>query len=89
MGKHETITAEIDEDIYADVEAAVAAGEFTSVAEAFAMIVSEWVAARRFESPEEIARIRALIEESRADTRPSIPAEEVFAELEARYADPG
>ncbi len=88
MGKHETITAEIDEDIYADVEAAVAAGEFASVEEALTLIVSEWVAARRFESPEEIARIRALIEESRADPRPSVPAEEVFAELEARYADP-
>lgn len=88
MGKHETITAEIDGDIYADVEAAVAAGEFASVEEALTLIVSEWVAARRFESPDEIARIRALIEESRADPRPSVPAEEVFAELEARYADP-
>jgi antitoxin ParD1/3/4 len=88
MGKHETITAEIDADIYADVKAAVTSGEFTSVAEALTLIVSEWAAARRFENPEDVARIRALIEESRADPRPSIPAEDVFAELEARYADP-
>ena len=93
MGKHETITAEIDEDIYADVEAAVAAGEFASVAEALAAIVGEWSAERRLEepqveTPEFVAYARAMIEESRRDPRPSIPADIVFAELRARYSDP-
>jgi len=93
MGKHETITAEIDADIYADVEAAVSAGEFSSVAEAVALIVGEWSADRRTdnhkaESPEFIAYAKALIEESRRDPRPSIPADVVFAELRARYSDP-
>jgi Arc/MetJ-type ribon-helix-helix transcriptional regulator len=93
MGKHETITAEIDEDIYADVEAAVAAGEFASVGEALAMIVSVWAVERRaeerpVETPEFIAYAKALIEESRRDPRPSIPADVVFAELRARYSDP-
>jgi Arc/MetJ-type ribon-helix-helix transcriptional regulator len=93
MGKHETITAEIDEDIYAYVEAAVAAGEFASVEEALTLIVSEWVAERRAEegpaeTPEFVAYAKALIEESRRDPRPNIPADVVFAELRARYSDP-
>ncbi|WP_428151038.1 hypothetical protein [Brevundimonas sp.] len=93
MGKIEKITAEIDEDIYADVEAAVASGEFASVGEALTLIVSEWAAERRVEerpveTPEFVAYAKALIEESRRDARPSIPADVVFAELRARYADP-
>lgn len=93
MGKHETITAEIGADIYADVEAAVAAGEFASVGDALALIVGEWAADRRAEarpaeSPEFVAYAKALIEESRRDPRPSIPADVVFAELRARYSDP-
>ena len=93
MGKHETITAEIDEDIYADVEAAVAAGEFASVADALAVIVSEWAVERRSEeprteTPEFVAYAKAMIEDSRRDPRPSIPADVVFAEHRARYSDP-
>lgn len=93
MGKHETITAEVDADIYADVEAAVAAGEFASIAEAMNLILGDWASDRRAEAasaetPEFVAYARALIEESRRDPRSSIPAEVVFAELRARYVDP-
>lgn len=93
MGKLETITAEVDADVYADVQAAVDAGEFASVAEALTLILGDWATDRRMEaalseSPEFVAYAKALIEESRRDPRPSVPAEVAFAELRARYADP-
>ncbi|WP_421730859.1 hypothetical protein [Brevundimonas sp.] len=88
MGKHETITAEISDDAYADVQAAVAAGEFSDVNQAISEIVSDWVAVRRADAPEFLAYAKARIEESRADPRPSLPAEEAFAALRSRYSDP-
>lgn len=93
MAKHEIITAEVDEGIYADVEAAVAQGEFASMAEAVTMIVSDWAADRRtdraqVDTPAFQAFALAMVEESRQDPRPSVAAEEAFADLRARYADP-
>ena len=88
MGKIEKITGDIDADVYAEVEAAVSRGDVASPEALVKALVTDWASHQRSDSPAEIERIRALIEESRADPRPSIPAEEVFAELEARYADP-
>lgn len=88
MGKIERISGDVDADVYAEVEAAVARGDLMSPDALVNELVTEWATSQRFDAPEEVARIRALIEESRADPRPSIPAEEIFAELEVRYADP-
>ena len=88
MGKIEKITADLPDDVYADVEAAVAAGEFESVGDAVVDVMTAWSRDRHAASPEFMAYAKAKIEESRRDTRPGIPAEELFAELRARFADP-
>lgn len=88
MGKLETITADLPDDVYADVEAAVVAGEYPSVGDAVADVMTAWSRNRHSETPDFPAYARAMIEESRRDSRPSIPAEEVFEELRTRYANP-
>ena len=88
MCKIEQISADVDADVYAEVEAAVSRGELASPEALVKALVTDWVAHQHSNSPAEMAQIRALISESRADPRPSIAAEDVFAELEARYADP-
>ena len=86
MGKIERIVADLPEDVFADIEEAVSAGEFGSVGEAVTQMATEWVADRRADAPEFVARARKAIEDSRADPHPGYPIEEVFAELDARYA---
>lgn len=88
MGKVEKISGNVDADVHAEIEAAVARGDLASPEQLVSELVTNWAAAQRVISAQETARIRALIEESRADPRPSIPLEDVIVELEARYADP-
>jgi len=88
MGKIEQIIADLPDDVYADVGAAVSAGEFASVGDAVVQVMRDWSAVRRAETPEFTAYALARIEESRRNPRPGIPADDVFAELRARYTDP-
>ena len=88
MGKMERIVAEVPKDVFADIEDAVSAGEFSSVEDAVTTLATEWSTSRRADSPEFRAHALAMIEESRRDPHPGYPMEEVFAELRARYADP-
>lgn len=88
MGKLETISGTVEADVHAEIEAAIARGDLTSSEQLVSELVTDWAASQRVISGHEADRIRALIEESRADPRPSIPLEDVIAELEARYADP-
>jgi hypothetical protein len=88
MGKMERISGAVDAGVYAEVTAAVARGDLVSPDALVKELVTEWAASQRPDTPENVARIRSLIEESRADPRPSVAAEDLFAELEARYADP-
>lgn len=66
-------------ELEAWAEAEVAAGRAASVD----AIASQAVDAYR----REVEYLRALVAEADADPRPDIPAEEVFAELEAWFAD--
>ena len=86
MGKIERIVADLPEDVFADIEQAVSAGEFGSVSEAVAHMAKAWVADRRADAPSFVARTRKAIEDSRADPHPGYPVDEVLAELDARYA---
>lgn len=88
MGRIERISGDIDADVYAEVEAAVSRGELASPNALVRALVTDWVAHQHADDPAKVARIRALIDASRSDPRPAISAEDVFAELEARYADP-
>ncbi|WGM45609.1 hypothetical protein KOAAANKH_00472 [Brevundimonas sp. NIBR10] len=88
MGKMERVVAELPKDVFADIEEAVSAGEFSSVQDAVTTLATEWSTNRRADSPEFRAHALAMIEESRRDSHPGYPMEEVFAELRARYADP-
>ena len=84
MARAARVILELEDWVEADIEAAAAEGETT--ADAAARIVTEWAALRRSENPAFVAQARAAIAEGRRDPRPSIPADEVFARLEARYA---
>jgi Arc/MetJ-type ribon-helix-helix transcriptional regulator len=86
MGKHETVTADLDGDLYAEVQRAVEAGAFASVGEAVAHAVALWADARREHPPEFVARARAAIAESRADAHPGYDSSDVFSELHAELA---
>ena len=85
MGKVERISGEVPADIYADVEAAVSAGELESPAALVNRLVTQWATERRTDTPEYVAWVRAKIEEGRKDSRPPVPADEVFDRLEAKY----
>jgi len=86
MGKIERIVADLPEEVFADIERAVSAGEFGSVGEAVTQMATAWAADRRSDTPQFIARVRKAIEDSRADPHPGYPLDEVLAELDARYA---
>jgi antitoxin ParD1/3/4 len=88
MGNAARNILDVEDWVQQDVEAAVRAGEGDSVDDLAAQILTEWAMLRRSETPEFMAFARKAIAESRADPHPGYPAEEVFAELRARYADP-
>ena len=83
MRKPAFIGGEVSDDVYADVQSAVSSGEVASPDALVSQLVTDW-SFRRAETPEFVAQVRAAIEESRTDARPSIPSEVVFDRLEAR-----
>lgn len=85
MGKPAFIGGEVSDDVYADVQSAVSSGEVASPDALVSQLVTDW-SFRRAETPQFVAGVRGAIEESRRDSRPAIPAEEVFGRLDARLA---
>lgn len=86
MSKVANNVLDVEDWVQEDVEAAVSAGEAESVTDLAGRIITEWAAVRRSETPEFMERARRAIAESRRDPHPGYPLEEVFAELDARYA---
>lgn len=82
MGKHETITADIDEELASVVHGAVAAGDYESVADVVRHALAEWREAERLPK---IGRdeFEAMLEKGLQG--PGIPAEQVFDRLIAKY----
>lgn len=69
-------------EMQAKVEARVASGDYASASE----VIRAGLRALEREEREFDAILKAKVEEALADPRPSIPAEEVFAELRALHA---
>ncbi|RDJ21488.1 type II toxin-antitoxin system ParD family antitoxin [Bosea caraganae] len=69
-------------EMQAKVEARVASGDYASASE----VLRAGLRALEREEREFDAILKAKVEEALADPRPSIPAEEVFAELRALHA---
>ena len=83
MGAIERLTITVPSEMAATVKAAVDDGEYASVSEVIRDALRGWMreqdSARR-----ELEELRAAIRVG-LESGPGIPAEEVFAELRARY----
>lgn len=80
MGKHETITADIDEALVLTVREAVASGEYASVSDVVGHALAEWRLSERAPkiSPVEL---QSLLDASLADDPEGTDAEQVFKEV--------
>ncbi len=83
MGKHQTISAEISEAMALSIREAVESGDFSSAGDVVRHALTEWRIAERMPSITH-ETLEGMLEAGLAG--PSIPAEEVFDRLEARYA---
>ena len=85
MGAFERITIEVPSDVAAALKRSVADYGFESEGQVVDIAMRDWIASQRSEE-NRLARLRALVDEG--DTSgPSIPAENVFAELRARLTE--
>lgn len=84
MGKHETITADIDEDLAAVVHAAVEAGDYADVADVVRHALSRWREASRMLDQE---GLRAALDAS-LDSGIGKSADEILIDLRAKYENP-
>ena len=80
MAAAEKLSVTLTAAMVRDLEASVAAGEFASTSEALRDAVRMWRDARE-ERAERLAAIRARIQASIDDPRPSLPLEEVRLRL--------
>ncbi len=80
MGKHETITAQVDEALVLTVREAVESGDYASVSDVVAHALAEWRLSERAPkiSPDEL---QALLAASLADDPEGTDAEQVFNEV--------
>ncbi len=85
MAATEKISITLTKQMKAALDARVASGEYASISEIIRESIRKWQD-DRWETPEQIAYMKRKIQEALDDPRPSIPAEEVWAELEARMA---
>lgn len=79
MGAETKITISLPTDLVADLEAAVAAGDFTSLDAAIREALEEVESIRRIDNADPV-RLAALIQEG-VDSGPDLDGEQVFAEI--------
>jgi antitoxin ParD1/3/4 len=84
MGAIERVTVTMPAEMAATLRSTVEAGEYASTSEIVREALRDWTRARDTERRD----LEALREAIRTglESGPGIPAEEVFAELRARYA---
>ena len=85
MGKHQTLNVELSEPMSRIIDRAVAKGDYGSSEDVVRAALDAWSFGRLPRARDE-AHLMQMLQEG-IDSGPSIPADEVFAELEARYAD--
>ncbi len=81
----ERMTVTMPAEMAETLRRTVAGGEYASTSEVVREALREWTRARDAER-RDLDALRAAIRAG-LDSGPGIPAEEVFAELRARYAD--
>ncbi len=81
----ERLTVTMPAEMAATVRQAVSAGGYASTSEVVREALRDW-SRHRDEDRRELESLREALRAG-LDSGPSIPAEEVFAELRARYAD--
>ena len=88
MTRTVTVTADVEDWILAELQAAVAVGEAASVVELVGRIVTEGLISIRSTARDYEDWARAKVEESLRDPHPGFPVEEVFSEARSRLARP-
>jgi antitoxin ParD1/3/4 len=84
MSTIERMTITMPAELAASVRRTVESGEYASTSEVIREALREWTRSRDSER-RELEALRTAIKAG-VDSGPGIPAEEVFAELRARYA---
>ena len=85
MSAIERMTITMPAEMAATLRQTVAGGEYASTSEVVREALREWTRARDIER-RDLQSLREAIQAG-LDSGPGIPAEEVFAELRARYAN--
>ncbi len=85
MSGVERMTVTMPAEMAETLRRTVAGGEYASTSEVVREALREWTRARDAER-RDLDALRAAIRAG-LDSGPSIPADQVFAELRARYAD--
>lgn len=80
----EKISVALPPEMLSLVRKAVEAGEYSSSSEVIREALRDWTDKRNLQR-EEIAALRKIWREARADTRPGVPAEEVMSRLIRKY----
>jgi len=83
----ERMTVTMPAEMAETLRRTVAGGEYASTSEVVREALREWTRARDAER-RELEALRAAIRAG-LDSGPGLPADQVFAELRARYADKG
>jgi antitoxin ParD1/3/4 len=85
MAKFENLTISLPADLVEMIRAHVKAGDFFSEGDLISEALQYWMD-RHLSDEEVIERVRAEVEKSLNDPRPSRSAEEVWRRLEERHA---
>jgi antitoxin ParD1/3/4 len=83
----ERMTVTMPAEMAETLRRTVAGGEYASISEVVREALREWTRSRDAEQ-RDLEALRAAIKAG-LDSEPGIPADQVFAELRARYADKG
>ena len=84
MGKHQTLQVELSEPMSEIIDRAVAKGDYGSSEEVVRAALDAWSFGRLPRARDE-AHLMQMLQEG-IDSGPGRPADEVFDELEAKYA---
>ncbi len=84
MQSAETISITLPDDLMRLIQQKVGSGDYASASDVIAEAMRHW---QDRERDERLAGIRARVDRSLADPRPSRPINEVFDRLEQRHAE--